>query len=643
RAVIEQELVVIAQFKVDQLEHYRRMRLADGQVFFHNPAFAALARRVLETPADADACRDLQTWLGKYQSSYQYNRVFLLDSQGATRMAVPRAAEPVAALISQQAPAILRADRVVWQDFYRNEGYRDVYLAVMVPICDESQPARPPLGLLVLRIDPDVYLNPLIQRWPKSSPTAETVLLRRDGNEALCLNNLRLRPDAALNLRIPLQRLENPSVQAVLGHTGFFRGKDYRGVPVLSAVLPVPDSPWWLVTKVNTAEAEAPMHRQFWQVVGVVGILLFSVTGGVGLVWWQQLDRYHLERMVVAEALQTSEGRFRQLFETNATPIAFWNTAGLFTDANDAWCKVIAMDPVQVRAGKVSWKTITPPEMQARDLAAIREIQAVGQCQPYEKDFIRPDGSRVTVLLMGGAMLVGSPTEGVAFAVDLTERKQAEAALRAALAEKVVLLKEIHHRVKNNLQIISSLMHLQSSRIASAEAKAVLLEMQDRVRSMALIHEHLYRSDNLAAVDLAPYLRSLCTQLVRSAAATSGSIHLQMDLAPVQLEIDKAIPCGLLVNELVTNAIKYAFPLGRHGVLRVDLQLLDGTPGWCLRVADDGVGLPTDFDLQKLISLGLKVVADLAHQLGGRLSIGSGPGAVFEVEFHGDGGSATTG
>jgi len=221
------------------------------------------------------------------------------------------------------------------------------------------------------------------------------------------------------------------------------------------------------------------------------------------------------------------------------------------------------------------------------------------------------------------------------FFQDITKRKQTEAALHAALAEKVVLLKEIHHRVKNNLQIVSSLLHLQASRIASADAKAVLLEMQDRVHSMALIHEHLYRSDNLAAVDLTAYLRSLCTQLVRSAAAPSGTIQLQLDLAPVMIDIDKAIPCGLLVNELVTNTLKYAFPQGRSGVLRVELQPLDGTPGWCLRVADDGVGLPADFNLQNLTSLGLKVVADLARQLGGRLHIGAGPGAVFEIELQG--------
>ncbi len=632
-AAVEQELVFLAQSKVDQLSRYREERLADGRVLFHNAAIAALARRVLETPTDAGASRELKTWLGKYQSAYQYNRVFLLDSQGVTRMTVPEPEEPVAALILQQSGEILRSDRVVLQDFYRNESNQDVYLAVMVPIFDESQPARPPLGLLVLRIDPDVYLNPLIQRSSKSSPTSETLLLRREGNEVVYLNDLRFRQDAALNLRVPLQRLEIPAVQAVLGHSGFIQGVDYRGVPVLSVALALPDSPWYLVTKVDAAEAQAPMHRQFWQVFGVVGMLLFSVAGGAGLIWWQQLDRFHRERAAVAQLLENSH---RMLTETEEVgKVGGWEFNVL--TGQQTWTEEIyriheldrTFNPT-VDTG-VSFYT---PDSRPTIERAVRAAVMQGESFDLELEIITAKGNLRWVKAIGHADLKHQRVYG--FFQDITERKQVEAALQVALADKVVLLKEIHHRVKNNLQIVSSLLNLQANRIASSDAKSALLDMRGRVGSMALIHEHLYRSDNLAAVDLAAYLRSLCTQLVRSSAATSGTIRLQMDLAPGLLGIDKAIPCGLLVNELVTNALKHAYPDGRCGVLCVGLQPLEGGPVWHLRVADDGVGLPPGFDLAHLTSLGLKVVGDLARQLGGRLEIGAGPGAVFEVEFCGN-------
>ena len=213
------------------------------------------------------------------------------------------------------------------------------------------------------------------------------------------------------------------------------------------------------------------------------------------------------------------------------------------------------------------------------------------------------------------------------------QRSKAQMALQQSLREKEFLLKEVHHRVKNNLQIVSSLLRLQASQLENPIAKAALHDMQNRVRSMALIHEHLYRSENLAQVDLAAYLRQICQQLFRALASTSGAIRLDLDLAPVQLGIDQAIPCGLLVNELFSNALKHGFPNGRTGEVRVELQPLADGPGWRLRVADTGVGLPAGFDLKHLTSLGLQLISDLSRQIGGRLEIGPGPGAVFEVSF----------
>jgi two-component sensor histidine kinase/PAS domain-containing protein len=219
------------------------------------------------------------------------------------------------------------------------------------------------------------------------------------------------------------------------------------------------------------------------------------------------------------------------------------------------------------------------------------------------------------------------------FIADITERRLAEEWVKASLLEKESLLKEIHHRVKNNLQIISSLLRLQAGKMNNAVAKAALLDMQNRVHSMALIHESLYGSETFASVDIAAYLTQLCQQLCRVLSAAPGRIQLHLDLAPVHLSIDQAIPCGLLVNELVSNAFKHAFPDDRSGELRVELRASTDGQGCCLRVADNGVGLAPDFDLQHLPSLGLKLVTDLVRQIGGHLEIGGGPGAVFEIEF----------
>lgn len=230
--------------------------------------------------------------------------------------------------------------------------------------------------------------------------------------------------------------------------------------------------------------------------------------------------------------------------------------------------------------------------------------------------------------------LAGDLTAAILALRTQRQHQQATTALRESLQEKDGLLREVHHRVKNNLQVISSVLRLQAGQLGDANARAALRGTQDRVRSMALLHETLYRSENLARVNMAAYLETVCAQLTRFIAARPGDIQLRVDVALVFFEVSQAVSCGLLVNELVSNAFKHGFPDGRTGEVRLELQPVDGGPALRLRVADNGAGLPAAFDLQKLHSLGLQLVSDLAGQLQGQLVIGKEPGgATIEVCF----------
>ncbi len=213
---------------------------------------------------------------------------------------------------------------------------------------------------------------------------------------------------------------------------------------------------------------------------------------------------------------------------------------------------------------------------------------------------------------------------------DITDRKAADEAIRASLREKEALLKEVHHRVKNNLQVITSLLRLEAGRSA-ADTRTVLSAMQARIQSMALLHETLYRSGTFASIDLGAYLRQLAAQAFRTQSAQSGAVHLELDLASAPVEMDQAIPCGLLVNELISNSLKHGFRDGGGGEIRVELTR-SGEDGFIrLRVSDTGAGLPHDFATRRGASLGLQLVSDLARQLRGTLEIG--PGAVFTLTF----------
>ncbi len=212
---------------------------------------------------------------------------------------------------------------------------------------------------------------------------------------------------------------------------------------------------------------------------------------------------------------------------------------------------------------------------------------------------------------------------------DITERKQADEVLRLSLKEKESLLREVHHRVKNNLQVITSLLRLETSRSEAVETKRVLRDMQGRILSMAVLHETLYRTGRFGQVELGSYLRQLAQQLFRAA---SSSARLDLDLPPVAVEIDQAIPCGLIVNELLTNSLKHAFAGGSGGEVRLSLGQ-DDLGEVRIAVADTGVGLPADFEMKRGRSLGLQLVTDLVRQIGGRLDIEGGSGAGFVVTF----------
>lgn len=217
---------------------------------------------------------------------------------------------------------------------------------------------------------------------------------------------------------------------------------------------------------------------------------------------------------------------------------------------------------------------------------------------------------------------------------EIEERKQAEEALKASLAEKEVLLSEIHHRVKNNMQVISSLVSLQAEELQDASMGEILNEVSHRVRSMALVHEKLYQSADLARIDFTEYVESLLNYLWRAHGPVASGVRLSLDLEPLSLSVDVAVPCGLILNELVINALKHAFCGRAGGEVTVSLRGgADGRVRLCVR--DNGTGLPEGFDWKQARSLGLRLVQMLAGQLRAVVEVSSGEGTEFAIAFGG--------
>jgi PAS domain S-box-containing protein len=215
---------------------------------------------------------------------------------------------------------------------------------------------------------------------------------------------------------------------------------------------------------------------------------------------------------------------------------------------------------------------------------------------------------------------------------DITQRHAADEKIRSSLREKEVLLQEIHHRVKNNLQVVSSLLSLQSRGVLDDDSRQKFKESQNRVHSMALIHEQLYQSPSLSQINYPQYIRQLCAHLFRSYRVSSSRIELHTQIDDLRLSVDAAVPCGLIINELVSNSLKYGFPNGRGGTIRIEMRRRpDGRT--TLTVADNGVGMPEDVGFWNTQTLGLRLVGTLVRQLEGNVDVDRSEGTSVQVDF----------
>jgi PAS domain S-box-containing protein len=495
----------------------------------------------------------------------------LFDAQMNLRLELPgsTATRTPGPILRGHLAAALRSNDAVLTDLHRPDAGGPIHLDLIVPVIP-SDPApaatRPaPIAVIVLLLNPESFLFPMIQTWPTPSATAETLLVRREGDEVVYLNELRHRKGTALALRRPVSDPLLPAAMIARGERGVFEGIDYRGVPVLSSVRAVPDSPWMLVTKVDQAEAYAPIRAEAWRTGLMVSLLLVTVVLAAAYLWRQrhaallhhelilererkalaerlalitrhandiillldetgriveandralttygytldelrqlppvglrppgaqenlpqQLDLFAsregavfetvhrrrdgttfpvevsgrsveiegrqfslgiyrdlTERKQAEESQQLAHQRLRRFVDSNVVGIVIVDAAGAVVEANDYYLRLIGYTREELEHGKIDWRAITPPEWLPADEQALGELRERGTCTPYEKEYVRRDGTRVSVFL-ADTMLPGPGEQIAAFALDITARKRAEEALQHEFAMRSMLLENL--------------------------------------------------------------------------------------------------------------------------------------------------------------------------------------------------------
>jgi PAS domain S-box-containing protein len=344
----------------------------------------------------------------------------------------------------------------------------------------------------------------------------------------------------------------------------------------------------------------------------------------------QTIARDITERKLAERKLADNLKFLQILIDTIPVPVFYKNTQGTYIGCNNAFEKYLGKSREQI-IGKTVYD-INPVELadifHQSDMSLLRS----GSMQTYETEVMHADGSAHDNIFYKAPFYNPDGTLGglIGTMLDITERKHIEERLRGSLQEKEVLLKEVHHRVKNNMQIISSLLNLQLSDVDQEPVRQILEESQNRIRSIALVHERMYKSSDLSRIDFSEYLKSMCNQLLLTYLSTTERVKITVDGTSIHLGVDQAVPCGLILNELISNSLKHAFPGSRPGTVKIHLNDKDHCT---ITIEDDGVGLPENFGMDSAQSMGMQLVSALVEQLEGTITFDRTPGTQFTITF----------
>jgi PAS domain S-box-containing protein len=755
KSEIYSHLAYISKLKAEEIISWRNERLIDARDIQKNQSLINDIKEWYLNKNNIVAKSRIQIWINYLGSNINYTNVYLLN----LNLEVEGKANSSGYFDNREKKnlrRILRSKKIEFTDLHRTSVNNLINLNLIVPLIYPDNENGKIIGMVLITIDPEKVLFPLVKTWPSESKSAETLLIRPEGDSVLYLNDLRGKKNTALSFSLPLTRTEVPAVHAVLGYRGIFEGKDYRGVEVLSDITNIPGTKWVMITKVDLDEILEPLQKTIFIIISYVVIIILIAGTTLMLKWKNQQSRFYKERYTLEResenALRESETKFRSLAESitdvffamdKDLKITYWNKAtekisGI--SAKEAIGKIIYDVFPNVKGNKTEkvylevLETKTPktfinefqkdgntfafevsvystPEglsvfskditEQRRVEGAIREseeryrslfenmIGGFAFCRmfydegrPYDFKYLQVNKAfeKITGLknvigrnisevipnlretnpelfeIYGRVALTGkiesfeaylpsfdawlsisvySPAKEFFIAIfeDITESKIAEKTIRASLKEKEVLLRELYHRTKNNMQVVSSLIGLKSASLKDEHMVNILHEMKNRIQTIALVHQKLYQSQNLSRVDLKEYITDLVSLLVYSYASEQDKITFTLELENINVLIDTAVPCGLIINELISNSFKHAFPGDRKGNISVKLKKLDDETIE-LAISDNGIGIPEGYNLLEKNTLGMQVFYNIAtEQLLGNVRIESKNGLTFIIHF----------
>ncbi|MDI6643836.1 MAG: histidine kinase dimerization/phosphoacceptor domain -containing protein [Methanobacteriaceae archaeon] len=384
------------------------------------------------------------------------------------------------------------------------------------------------------------------------------------------------------------------------------------------------------------ASSHDRFHENYYQILWFGSIILFLAILRQILSLRENRELYIdaekeiIERKKIEKALKESESNYRAIFENTGTATLIIEDDTIISMVNTEFEVLSGFKKEEIQ-GKMSWTEFVADD----DLERMKYYHEMRRKDPssvprnYEFKLIDSENNIKNIYLT--VSIIPGTNKSLVSLVDITDRKKFEKELKSSLEEKELLLREIHHRVKNNLQIISSLLSLQSRNIKDEKYLGIFKESQNRVKSVSHIHEYLYQSRKMTKINLSDYIRRIITDLRYSYGLDPEKVQIKVEIEKINLNIETATPLGLIITELVSNSIKHAFPDKEKGEITIKITRINNK--FLLEVSDNGVGISEDLILEKSDSLGLKLVNTLVEQIDGNMELDVTKGTNFKINF----------
>ena len=584
---MDHQLTAVSDLKVNELVDWKTERMGDAGIFFHNPLFSSRVQHLFNDTSDTETQEEVRAWLQKELAYTQYNRIYLMDTTGTLRMSVPDSQSPVAAPVIRQLPIVLLSGNVTILDFYRNEYDQEIYLTIIVPVYDDQEGGQP-LGFLAFQIDPGKYLYPFISKWPGPSSSAETLIVRREGDDAVYLNDPRFSNNSALILRTPLDRTDVPAVKAALGGEGIVEGTDYRGIPVIAAIQKVPDTPWSLVALIDTSEVYGPLRAQFILLIVIVAILLLGIGTGIGIIWREESTRFYREKYESERAVWKEREKARTYLEIVGTTVIAIGADQTVIMINPAGCRLLERREEDI-LGKNWFDTYLPERLRetGRELFVQMVTGGTGQEEQVENFIVTANGEErlvawhITLIRDEDQEITGTLRSGE----DITEREIAEDTLRRVNQKLNVISHLTRQDLTNQIFALSGYLELVKDQLTGQDHIIKTLEMS--IQESRSIRETIEYSKDYQDMGVKPpkWQNVKMAMLMGLSHLSIGNIRHSIETGDLEIFADSLLE--KVCQRLFENSLEH----GDH-VTRVRVWHMPTPHGVTIFFEDDGIGIP---------------------------------------------------